>query len=324
AQVFSSRYTNYFAVASLTVLIADYLQTVDLEIALIWPTRLNLVKLVYYVNRYLPFVFLPVIIFYNVAPPLSPKQACKILFSVPCMGIACCLLVSEVILYIRVYALSGKTRPMVIFLALHGSAIIIVCLILFAWYQALGRFAPSPFPEVAGCFGVSSANGKFVLACFSLLLYNGIVTTGLCIWFGLKMYWISRDSALVKIFYRDGTFYFVMLVALSLTNGLVALLAPAKYRFMMAIPQEVMHNVISSRMILHIREHARVDMGFTALTIDLQFEDESGSGQEVNVGSSFKSVTDDVELDSVTADVTPGVSVMSKYSSSGNSGIHCV
>lgn len=83
AQVFSSRYTNYFAVASLTVLIADYLQTVDLEIALIWPTRLNLVKLVYYINRYLPFVFLPVIIFYNVAPPLSPK-ACKILFSVPC------------------------------------------------------------------------------------------------------------------------------------------------------------------------------------------------------------------------------------------------
>lgn len=31
-------------------------------------------------------------------------------------------------------------------------------------------------------------------------------------------------------------------------------------------PQEVMHNVITSRMILHLREHARQSMGFTTIT----------------------------------------------------------
>ncbi|KAJ3510534.1 hypothetical protein NMY22_g15952 [Coprinellus aureogranulatus] len=283
SQVFSSRYTNYFAVASLAILvspssfrkycalngpiqIADYLQTLDLEIALIWPTKWNLVKIMYFINRYLPLAFLPVIIYYNAAPgPLSP-ETCKTLFSVPCMGIAFCLLISEVILYIRVYALSGKTRPMVIFLVVHGGTIILTCLVLFAYYLALGKFAPSPYPELAGCFGVSSGNSKYVVVCFALVLYSGLVTMSLCIWCGLKTYWISRHSRLVKIFYRDGTFYFVMLVALSLTNGFVALLAPAKYRFMLAIPQEVMHNVITSRMILHLREQARQGMGFTSIS----------------------------------------------------------
>ncbi|TEB39532.1 hypothetical protein FA13DRAFT_7638 [Coprinellus micaceus] len=299
AQLFASQYTNYFAVACLTILIADYLQTLDLEIALIWPTRWNLVKVMYFANRYLPLAFLPVIIFYNVAPgPLSP-EACKVLYTVPCMGIAFCLLISEVILYIRVYALSGKTRVMVMFLVLHGGAVILTSLVLFAYYLVLGKFAPSPYPELSGCFGVSSGNSKYVVACFALVLYSGLVTMSLCIWCGLKTYWISKHSRLVKIFYRDGTFYFVMLVVLSLANGLVALLAPAKYRFMLAIPQEVMHNVITSRMILHLREHARTSMGFTSLSSDgrIDFDHVFSTGCTVDVANLRSERTTDKETD---------------------------
>ena len=51
-----------------------------------------------------------------------------------------------------------------------------------------------------------------------------------------------------------------------------------------------MHNVLTSRMILHLREHARLDMGFT--TVDLQaYEtstslfDHSASGRTVGTDS---------------------------------------
>jgi hypothetical protein len=35
------------------------------------------------------------------------------------------------------------------------------------------------------------------------------VTAGLSLWFGLRMYWITPNSRLLNIFYRDGAFYFV-------------------------------------------------------------------------------------------------------------------
>jgi hypothetical protein len=34
--------------------------------------------------------------------------------------------------------------------------------------------APSPHPEIVGCFGVKSGNAKLILACFTLILYSGI------------------------------------------------------------------------------------------------------------------------------------------------------
>jgi hypothetical protein len=37
---------------------------------------------------------------------------------------------------------------------------------------------------------------------------------GLSIWYGLKMYWSSRESHLIKVLYRDGAFYFITIAGM--------------------------------------------------------------------------------------------------------------
>ncbi|EFI28298.1 hypothetical protein CC1G_13827 [Coprinopsis cinerea okayama7 len=264
AQVVSSRYTNYCNVASLTVLILEYMQTFDLERSLIWPIKWNHVKLIYVINRYLPFPVVVALVYYNVAPPIFSERACKYLFSVPSMGIAVCILIADALLYIRLYALSGRTRPVKFFLLANVTLVVVVALTFFALYLAAGRFIQSPAPELAGCFGATSGAGKYVMICYATLLYSAIVTMGLSIWYGLKMYWSSRESHLIKVLYRDGAFYFITIAVMSIANGIFSIGAPARYRFLLAVPQAVMHNILATRMILHLRETARSEMGFSS------------------------------------------------------------
>ncbi|TFK22972.1 hypothetical protein FA15DRAFT_595148 [Coprinopsis marcescibilis] len=257
SQIISSRFTN----VSFKRILLEYFQTFTLEATLIWPIKWNYIKYVFFVNRYLPFVVVAHVIYYNVAPgPLTPHD-CKILFSVPAMGIAVGILVADVLLYIRLYALSGRSRLIQLFLIGNLASVVIVCVTSFALYLVAGKWIPTTDPERVVCLGQSSG-GTYVMICYATLLYSAVVTMGLSLWYGLRLYRVSRNNRLIKILYRDGSFYFVTIAVFSIANGLVAMLAPARYRFLLAVPQGVLHNILSTRMILHLRETARAEMGF--------------------------------------------------------------
>ncbi|TFK24449.1 hypothetical protein FA15DRAFT_741185 [Coprinopsis marcescibilis] len=241
--------------------ILEFVQTVDLEVTLIWPIKWNYIKAIFFINRYLPFFVVTSLIYYNVAPPISAYD-CKILFSVPSMGVAVCILVADALLYVRLWAISGRTRIVKLFLIVNLTIVVSVCLVTFALYLYLGSFVPSPNPELVGCVGQSYGAGKYVMICYAALFYSAIVTMGLSLWYGMRLYRLSPHSRLIKILARDGSFYFVTIAALSIVNGMVAVLAPARYRFLLAVPQGVAHNILSTRMILHLRETARTEMGF--------------------------------------------------------------
>ncbi|KAH8110230.1 hypothetical protein DFH11DRAFT_817171 [Phellopilus nigrolimitatus] len=50
---------RYAAVVALALVVYDYLITLSDEKRLIWPSRLNAVKIVFLLNRYLPLIALP-------------------------------------------------------------------------------------------------------------------------------------------------------------------------------------------------------------------------------------------------------------------------
>ncbi|KAH6903097.1 hypothetical protein BKA70DRAFT_1303245 [Coprinopsis sp. MPI-PUGE-AT-0042] len=263
SQYISSTYTNYLICACLTLLALEYLQTLGIEISLLWPTPWTPVKVVYSINRYLPFVALAVLAFYNDSPPYVSPKACQILFSAPSMGIACTILTADILLYIRLYALSGRQRCMKIFLTVHISVIVVICLTCFALYLSRHRWITSPYPNIQSCVGQTLGSGRFVLICYATLLYSSLFTAALSLWFALRMYWITPNSRLMNIFYRDGAFYFVTIAVMSITNAIVAMVAPVKYRLLLAVPQGVAHNVLAARMVLHLHETALDDMGFS-------------------------------------------------------------
>ncbi|TFK20549.1 hypothetical protein FA15DRAFT_123053 [Coprinopsis marcescibilis] len=252
-------------VASLTLLFLEYLQTLELEVSLVWTSEWSLVKCLYLINRFLPFFVLPFALYYNLTARPSP-QVCKVVFAIPCMGIALCIFISEAILYLRVHALSGKGTWILVFILGNGISVFCGSMGLLGYYVALGSWDGSEFaPFVPGCFGKFTENGLLVMIGYLCLLYSGLVTMILCLYFGFKIHWSSRRSPILKVFYRDGTFYFVVLAVMSIANGVAAQFLPARYRFLLAAPQAVMHSTLSTRMILHLRESARAEMGFTTM-----------------------------------------------------------
>ncbi|TFK20540.1 hypothetical protein FA15DRAFT_673388 [Coprinopsis marcescibilis] len=302
-QIASSLLANYFNVASLVVLTLEYFQTVGQEAKLIWPTQWSYVKVIFILNRYLPLALVPPIIYYNVAP-LLPALTCKLLFTVPAIGIACSILVADALLYIRIYAVSGRSTIMRNILVANALCVFGLALGPWAFYLIKTVFIDSPFPELSGCFGSEPGPVYLVMVTFGSLLYSTIVTAALFVFYAVRLSRTSRANPLLKVLYIDGALYFISIAALSIINGLVAVLAPDRYRFLLAIPQAVFHNILAARMVLDIREAARTDMGFRSV---------SGSKRET-VGE-FKAPSEP-QKSTFGSDVATGGVIQSKQSDS--------
>ncbi|TFK20544.1 hypothetical protein FA15DRAFT_122784 [Coprinopsis marcescibilis] len=277
------RYNVYVPMACLVVLFAEYLDTLELEVSLIWPTGWTHVKVLYFTNRFLPLAVIPFVIAYNITTEAT-NDRCKLFFTISCMGILGCTLVSEAILYIRVLALSGMSRPILIFIIVNGTAVVVSTFALLARYVTITSWGPkSAF--VPGCVG-QQRHGILVTMAYAITLYSGLgrsfiydpysstverqrinatVVAILCVYFGVKLYWRDHPGPIIKIFYRDGTLYFIALALLSIGNGVSALVMPAQYRYIMTPLQAVVHSSLSIRMILHLRENAREDMGLSTV-----------------------------------------------------------
>jgi len=60
----SARLRNYMTVASIVVPVYDYMFTLDSELLLIWSSRWNLVKALFLLIRYMPFIDMVFSIYY--------------------------------------------------------------------------------------------------------------------------------------------------------------------------------------------------------------------------------------------------------------------
>ncbi|KAH6902715.1 hypothetical protein BKA70DRAFT_1304357 [Coprinopsis sp. MPI-PUGE-AT-0042] len=258
SQFISSTYTNYFHIASLTVLILECVQTFELEhwnsVELIWALKWNHIELMYLFNRYFPLAVLSVLVYSHASSSVTAAY----LRPLP-VGIAVCILVADVLLYLRLYALSQRTKLIKLFLIVNATAVIAICMIFFSLYLSSYEFIESPYPQLTGCLGLTHGASHYILICYSALFYSSIVTMVLSLYYGLRLYWNSRQSRLIQILYRDGAFYFITIALMSIAMAL--LLWPlSRYRFLLAALRAVAHNILAARMILHLRETARAEM----------------------------------------------------------------
>ncbi|KAH6916240.1 hypothetical protein BKA70DRAFT_1255103 [Coprinopsis sp. MPI-PUGE-AT-0042] len=253
---------------ALTVIVLEYFENFQGEVVLIWPSKWGLVKFFYFANRLLPFFVLPFgITYYTIAQSDATPVVCAFIFGTAGIGAALCMLMSEVILYLRLYALSGRQRWVKNFIIVNGTLIFVVCIGALSTYMGRSTWGPSQFPGFFGCVGKPNKNALFVVVAYLTILYSGLVTVILCAYFGIRHYWESRESRLVVLFYRDSMLYFVVLAAMSITNLAAVFTLPPRFKFVVAHPQAMMHSVLAARMVLHLRVEARLGMGFNNATV---------------------------------------------------------
>ncbi|KAF6758714.1 hypothetical protein DFP72DRAFT_1064817 [Ephemerocybe angulata] len=241
---------KYLFISFLTLAIADTLHCLPLEVSLIWSAKWNMGKVLFLLSRYLVFFDVIVSLSYNFAPNLSVVQ-CGRLFAAGSSLTVVGVTVAEAILFLRVYALGGRGRIWgaslgALYLAIHSA--VFAALIKFIISI---EYAPSPLPSLFACLPVKGEN-KMLSIVFILILISELVILGLTFWLCLTDHKESK-SPLVATFSRDGLFYFLLLSAVSCGNIICNLAAPTAYIYLLTIPQRVLHSVLSTRMVLHIR-----------------------------------------------------------------------
>ncbi|KAK7040586.1 hypothetical protein R3P38DRAFT_428577 [Favolaschia claudopus] len=247
-------------VSSAMLWVYDYILTFDREVSLIWASQWSLTKILFLVSRYSAVVDLPMALYYSMAPHIAVKH-CSRLHEAISWSIFVGISVAEVILVVRTYALSGCNRyVLLIFLSLWASGTC-VCIVLVVLFFRSAVYEPPPFAGIPGCY-LASGNKVILTMPFILVLSYDTNIMAYTLWLGINKH-RHLKSPLKNILYRDGITYYIVLSAISLLNVLI-LESPiipqtalqglgTHVFFFLLVFLSVMHSILSTRIILHIR-----------------------------------------------------------------------
>ncbi|RXW15898.1 hypothetical protein EST38_g9951 [Candolleomyces aberdarensis] len=256
----------------LTTWIADWLHTLPFEVEVIWPAQWNLVKFLYLFSRYFPIDIIFSYMYIEV-PDVEVRPRTLTLTQptasdfedIPFVDMSDLILRGPyyitrnvrrhaAVIFIRLYALSRQSKFFRWWLIVQFFAVQVTIFALIGPFLASFRWAPSPVPQYVACVPVA-ANPLYAAISFALLMANETLITLVMLYIGFMKHRHTR-SPLVKIFYRDGFVFFLFLTASSVVNiAMLASLPPAN-RTLFAIPQRVIHSMLASRMILHLRQES--------------------------------------------------------------------
>ncbi|KAI3614935.1 hypothetical protein WG66_016787, partial [Moniliophthora roreri] len=203
-------------IISSVLLLYDYLLTFDLEVNYIWTHPLTFRSTLFFLNRYTPFVdtFLSLSglsVFLTVHECETRSQVISVFIFI---GIA----ISEIILMLRVYALWGCRRwVLVLFLCMSIGEII--CVALIVWKQLTSIHM---LQTLEGCISSGSSNELLHLAPFVLLALTetGTVLAILSVIKGYQDLRNTRERWVVEL-YKDGLLYYLYLLGMGPVSSYV-------------------------------------------------------------------------------------------------------
>ncbi|KAF9781697.1 hypothetical protein BJ322DRAFT_1161529 [Thelephora terrestris] len=241
-------------IVSAAILLYDLILTLHLEISLVWFSRWNYTKVLYLLTRYIPFAANGLILYSHLSSGAS-ATICSNSFHAAGWLYLAGLDLAEVILAIRTWACWGRNKWVGIGLALWTLCCQVPSVIF--WYKFLAslRFgSPVASMQLNNCFVVDS--NRFLWVDWLVFLLGEGVALILMVIFAYRTSREGNNTPLVKLIYRDGIIFYVYLfcvtsinisLTLTLDNAFVALVSPV---------QSAIHSVLTTRIILNIREAA--------------------------------------------------------------------
>ncbi|KAJ6591225.1 hypothetical protein DFH09DRAFT_1139041 [Mycena vulgaris] len=238
-------------VVNMTILLFDYSLTLNREISLMWSSKWSLPKILFFLSRYSPVFDVPVLLYYSMVSDLSFEH-CAQLQAAASWGTVFGIAVAEAILVVRTYALSGRRQGILIFFtALLAAAFLTSSVLLELFLQSV-TYGPPPSPEIPGCF-LTEGKVVLVVVSFMIVLLNDTIIMSYTLWIGLWNFRHSRNP-LIMTFYRDGIVYYIFLCIISAINVATLIQAPKATAQLFNTFLRVLHSVLSTRIVLHVRD----------------------------------------------------------------------
>ncbi|EJD35185.1 hypothetical protein AURDEDRAFT_175763 [Auricularia subglabra TFB-10046 SS5] len=255
----------YMHVAATCVFVYDHLTTFADEVDTVWPAPWRAGKIFFLVERYVTWPELILTVYMELADIES--HACHAVFTYIVCSINLAIVVTEMILILRTWALWGGKQWVLVALALLLVATGAADLTIVADYVRKTVFirASDISPSLSGCAIKSStrriAIGYMIVTAFELAI---VVLTGIR---GVQQFRIGHSSNLITSLYRDGFLYFVYLFVISLGNVLCIYLAPFEFVTLIGVLQRSFNAILSCKIIMHLQAAARLTSE-TAVGID--------------------------------------------------------
>ncbi|KAF8590892.1 hypothetical protein K439DRAFT_1115807 [Ramaria rubella] len=202
----------------------EHLLTLARELDLIWPTSWNVGKFLFFATRYLPLVDSTILLYQHTAPPSTSPVLCALLFQLSGALIVIGMVIAELVLVFRTWAVWGAGLAHV-------------------------QFGPSPYPNLQTCWITKNPHG---------VLYVDYVVVAVFDYSNLD--YIERETILrlVVTLYRDGIQYYFYLIGFSLVNIIILAVMPSPQPSLILM-QRVLHSICTTRILLNLREAASQD-----------------------------------------------------------------
>ncbi|KAF9465280.1 hypothetical protein BDZ94DRAFT_388112 [Collybia nuda] len=245
----------YLHISGGALLFVDWLSTLDAEIAYEWSGPWNAGRVFYFLTRYSSFLGTPLWLYCNIAFAVPPSVCSRIY--VVCSAIWIFgVIIAELIMTVRVYALWGRKRSVGILLLTMTILDIAVSIVMFNLFRVKLQYFT--VPNIPGCLSFTLGRSRSHSWPYIPIIVHQTLIFSLTV---IKAVGHYRDkiygTSLINTFYRDGIVYYALLVAFSIGN-----LAATHERsdmtrlYFLTFLQEVIHSILSSRMLLHLRRES--------------------------------------------------------------------
>ncbi|KAF9219681.1 hypothetical protein BS17DRAFT_381266 [Gyrodon lividus] len=236
--------TKYSNVAGLAILIFDFVITIEDEVQWVWGRSWDATRVIFTMSRYLPFLGMGMTAYSALrssSEPCSPGLEENVLHTIG-------IIAAELLLVLRTYAFWQGNKRLLYGLLTYGVATVGAAVaIIVSPNQLIPGGQASP-----GCVLEASRNGAFV---YALLLLYEIVILCLTAYKRFHDYRGVRMST-VRTIYRDGMFYIVCIISITLANVILDFAFPLQYSDLLDIAQIALHSVLASRIMFNLRRSA--------------------------------------------------------------------
>ncbi|TFK35850.1 hypothetical protein BDQ12DRAFT_265848 [Crucibulum laeve] len=238
----------YLLASMMTLLTYDYLCTLDQEINLVWSRPFSIGSVLFFVNRYTPFIDM-IMSLYMMSITTTPKT-CERVYSIITWFTTTGLIVSESILILRTIALWKRRRSIIILMSVLALLTIVPGLIITHLEMKSLEFIPLiPILRIHGC-NLRKASSIIVVSFLLVLVLETIIVVLTII----KAYQHLRrsNSSWVMQLYRDGILFYIYMLVVTLLNVIVPIKAIPNFKTLFSNPQRVLHSILCSRVIFGI------------------------------------------------------------------------
>jgi len=246
---------HYTLVSTVALLIYDYMLTLNEEIRFMWSRRMTLGKVLFFLNRYLPFVTSFFALYAYILSLRTDIRTCREYHVVASCLAYVSFLVALAVQFMRAYAVWASVRAVhVVLVVTYVVFLGVASYVLFLYIRGATPVQLSELPLTTfhrGCV-IFFANNLIWIDCVLLIVCETLAVS-LLIGKSISNYRHSHPtSGILGVMVRDGVGYFVCNIAITTINVVVLRRTSAFLRDFLLITQGVLENILCNRLLLHI------------------------------------------------------------------------